>query len=557
MNLKKIGSVLLGIVALSSNSWSKGCLEPQIEQNYYGDPVVYSDYSYHCDSFETAGFETYDEAKNASIQAFWNDLDADYQQYLSTTSTDHWCDYTHDNFNKLSGVSGCLKYPILFVHGIGDDKHLWGMKNEIGRNRLDSAVAARELMEYFGSYHLKGYYDYPYDYFFPDSMGYEFFDGTSISLDEVSDEPGNIKNDVTHQIKQVYDKMEEVLDFYYGSMWRTDTSMKIDLVSHSQGALVVRTLLADDDYRNSNIANPLNHINSIISLNSPHLGSSLATFNNDYAALNGFRNDVDYLIDNGYFDMFPAVGKIFENMIKFSGHFDMNSNFLAELNAQPYPNLPMNNEKIPMVAAYSTAPELGQHLLDIAREKSEEACKIDIVIKDYELNKKCENWRWGTQWICKAGVATAEAAVNLYIDAADFTSDLGISFTTSVARGKPVYYTKEDVASWACNESAEHILGFLDHEYMNDLDATWFNESDGVVDVFSQKGEGVFDESVDPFVTLNLNEVTQVEAIPHLKTFDYLGPENFGDGLIRAFEIIPTKRKVNIVPTIITPLLLN
>ncbi|MGL1935002.1 MAG: hypothetical protein OCD01_08275 [Fibrobacterales bacterium] len=111
------------------------------------------------------------------------------------------------------------------------------------------------------------------------------------------------------------------------------------------------------------------------------------------------------------------------------------------------------------------------------------------------------------------------------------------------------------------------------------LDEDWFPNSDGMVDLFSQKGEGVFDPARDPFKTIYINgealypvtdasgRVTMrdasvlgqaIHSVPHGDRFGLKGPESYGSVFIKAIEMMPGMPEVhNIIPTIITPLLLN
>ncbi len=81
------------------------------------------------------------------------------------------------------------------------------------------------------------------------------------------------------QSGQVYARMKEVLDDYYGvGNWQNNPDAKIDLVAHSQGGLVARELIrgATDPA----LSNPVNHIGQIVTLGTPHLGSAVVTNGN-------------------------------------------------------------------------------------------------------------------------------------------------------------------------------------------------------------------------------------------------------------------------------------
>ncbi|MBK8800973.1 MAG: hypothetical protein IPN71_02750 [Fibrobacteres bacterium] len=78
----------------------------------------------------------------------------------------------------------------------------------------------------------------------------------------------------------VYQALEEVLQAHYGDAWKTDTSMKIDLVAHSRGGVSIREMIAKAGGTDPNgnampvgAANAVNHIRTVVSANSPHFGS--------------------------------------------------------------------------------------------------------------------------------------------------------------------------------------------------------------------------------------------------------------------------------------------
>ena len=78
------------------------------------------------------------------------------------------------------------------------------------------------------------------------------------------------------QPNQLLDKMVRSLDDFYGKgKWHDDPNAVIDIVAHSQGGLITR--IAVEKSRGREGRNPINHINRIITINSPHRGSALAT----------------------------------------------------------------------------------------------------------------------------------------------------------------------------------------------------------------------------------------------------------------------------------------
>ncbi len=122
--------------------------------------------------------------------------------------------------------------------------------------------------------------------------------------DEVTWNP-NLKKYEEGQTSQLYYRLIAVMDEYY-SDWRTNIARKIDLVGHSQGGLVIRNLIKS--YPSVSVSNPVNHIRSIVTLNTPHLGTAIATDNSGVPVVQDIREYV-YSMGNTGFTM--AGGRIF------------------------------------------------------------------------------------------------------------------------------------------------------------------------------------------------------------------------------------------------------
>ncbi|MFA6836648.1 MAG: hypothetical protein WCR04_09650 [Fibrobacteraceae bacterium] len=77
----------------------------------------------------------------------------------------------------------------------------------------------------------------------------------------------------------LYQHIEKVLNAHYGNKWKSDSTLQVDLVAHSQGGLVVREMLrglrsAPSRYPKG-LSNAANHIRRLVSVNTPHFGSEL------------------------------------------------------------------------------------------------------------------------------------------------------------------------------------------------------------------------------------------------------------------------------------------
>ena len=99
---------------------------------------------------------------------------------------------------------------------------------------------------------------------------------------------GDANNSISYAF---YKRLNEVLDEFYGEAWKSNEDLKVDLVAHSQGGLVVREMLrglktiAD---KNLDAKNAANHIRKLVTINTPHLGTPIANKKED------IENDGEY-----------------------------------------------------------------------------------------------------------------------------------------------------------------------------------------------------------------------------------------------------------------------
>ena len=88
-------------------------------------------------------------------------------------------------------------------------------------------------------------------------------------------------NALRGQARQLFERMDTVLTHHYGSRaaWIHDGTRKIDIVCHSQGCLDTRDMIRNNP--DTSLANPINHIRKVVSMNSPAFGSAFATSSTD------------------------------------------------------------------------------------------------------------------------------------------------------------------------------------------------------------------------------------------------------------------------------------
>jgi len=218
-----------------------------------------------------------------------------------------------------TGGPGILPRPVLLVHGLNGNYGQWGVEplndnkyNTTGKvkangykngslpdmlarsnnlNTTEEAINSNgiyffqapkisvphwdiinsvELASIFSAFDIK-----PYEY------------GIPYSLDELKKMNTDVPlTDSLSQSKLLYEKIKFVMkDFYKEKLkidWEESDKYQIDLVGHSQGGLVIREMLRGlrdnpGDIEENGTANAANHINRVITINTPHFGSVLAT----------------------------------------------------------------------------------------------------------------------------------------------------------------------------------------------------------------------------------------------------------------------------------------
>ncbi|HSQ41468.1 MAG TPA: hypothetical protein VLM37_04225, partial [Fibrobacteraceae bacterium] len=188
-----------------------------------------------------------------------------------------------------------LARPILFIHGIGDEHTVWGVNDSLDENYetsvdhdtwkqgLVSAYdqgSAPDVIAYTYGLDVSTEGDDPSQWGINEN-GLFFFNGNDKDSSWTTQwiDPWWTADDGGEgQSQQLYNRMSEILTDWYGDSWTTDSSMKIDLVTHSQGGLVVRDLFNNAASAGGTaLSNPANHVRKVVTLDAPHLGTALST----------------------------------------------------------------------------------------------------------------------------------------------------------------------------------------------------------------------------------------------------------------------------------------
>ncbi|MDR0517791.1 MAG: putative lipase, partial [Fibromonadaceae bacterium] len=187
------------------------------------------------------------------------------------------------------GTPRKLPRPVLLIHGLNGNYGQWGVEtydknsSEYKEGKVkgytngslpDMLARSNNLYTEKDSTTIDGVK------YSINSNGIYFFQATENSFPHWDAIPS--------QSQALYEKIKFIMDNYYkeqekqGIKWSEVDDLKIDLVGHSQGGLVIREMLRglrDDpgDITEEGTANAANHINRVITVNTPHLGSALAT----------------------------------------------------------------------------------------------------------------------------------------------------------------------------------------------------------------------------------------------------------------------------------------
>jgi pimeloyl-ACP methyl ester carboxylesterase len=191
-----------------------------------------------------------------------------------------------------------LARPVLFVHGLNSDFKVWGVKSVVPTNtelKKGHPDFQKGLVKSYEKGSAPDVLSRTYNIDVSDSginsNGIYFYQapGEIVNGEWVEARPFWSLNDAQKsQSRKLYDRIAEVLTDFYGSKgidWTSVENTSIDLVGHSQGGLVIREMFrglgVDKREFSSGDSNAANHVRKIITVDTPHFGSELATENAD------------------------------------------------------------------------------------------------------------------------------------------------------------------------------------------------------------------------------------------------------------------------------------
>lgn len=436
--------------------------------------------------------------------------------------------------------------PVLFVHGVNADMTSWGVKTDGYMPPLFGLYISGKCSGYKPTSAAKAVADAngipeleqnsAYDRI--NHNGIEFYNSLAYSPDGTQEgTPTGLDPFVTirftngveydpsrkvyqkGQANQLYNKFIAVLDEYFLD-WRTNATRQIDIVCHSQGCLVSRYVIANR--RDASLANPVNHIHAIVSVNSPAVGTAFATDYSGVHSVERLRALVFSIYDQGYLNPLKLKvsaygGTLTWTIDPFKDVRNMLENFMVAQNELQYPSgiysagwsptdskmgssgmssgspiitpllngplsRPYDGKKIPLTALYGLAPGLAKPMLTLASNQGHSACQ--------------ENHY--ASWF-SSGVSA---------------DDLSVWFQAAI-------YIASGGKGGTCTDWVNYVVDYL-NPIFTELDSQWSLASDFIVDESSQKYKGIFNPFNHPFVVKPLVPNNGEFAVPHM-SFSNLG----------------------------------
>ena len=212
-------------------------------------------------------------------------------------------------------------YPILFVHGIGSGSGTWGapvenreISDSIPKDSLESGHTYAHFLDYMTKY-AWAWYDWekeqglPRTYTpdpdapvtgprFPNKTFLEVINFDEFPLENVGMRAvGSIDPDFNNsnplwryrgEGQELYERVVEVMEEYYGENWGNNKNAKIIFVAHSGGGLAVRECIYEHPELKS-------HIAKVITLGSPHTGCEITKIKT-YLKISEYVEGVSYLV---------------------------------------------------------------------------------------------------------------------------------------------------------------------------------------------------------------------------------------------------------------------
>ena len=210
-------------------------------------------------------------------------------------------------FPSYKGGEKTLSRPLIFVAGHNSDYTAWGAIPKGETKATNAAFLRGEVIGYTqGSLPdvLSRYQGLSVSADSINRNGIYFFNAPYVWTDTAYKQPLPewMDDDSQHSISfALYKYLENTLDRHFGTDWKTDSTLQVDMVAHSQGGLTIREMLrglrANAAHYPVGAANAANHIRKVVTVNTPHFGSELGDAKEKiaakYAPVSAFIGDIE------------------------------------------------------------------------------------------------------------------------------------------------------------------------------------------------------------------------------------------------------------------------
>lgn len=343
------------------------------------------------------------------------------------------------------------------------------------------------------------------------------------------------KTDAYEQRTQLYHRMVEVMDDFYGKgNWEDDPTAVIDIVTNSMGGPTLRHTMAL--YNSMSLDNPVNHINRIVSTGAPHMGSSFSTAAGDLDPaefsslielknhLWGINNDVDLIkishvllpneagiflgteldihldfkLTGKYFGPYNVGGKIYWNHFGKTPKHTFENDLVKDLNKK-------------MVTVRKDLQDFDNMSANLSKTSGyvDELKSMSYPVRYHDGSRI--------------------PMTNFYIDGVDnFLQKTYKSMLPLIEGRLHTEFNNSDElregeidpdgATKAVMKALTAEVERLSADLLTPLDQQWCNKSDIIVDVFSQKGINPAKDFVtdNPDIPFTVKSFTRTEGLAHM-----------------------------------------
>ena len=419
---------------------------------------------------------------------------------------------------SITPESGAIPRITLFVHGYGSDMGHWRVNasnNEESWDNKPESYDNDSIPMYLARHYAAesnvsaGSNDER-----PTENGIEFFDGKT--------------QDFTHEefAKALYERIREVLneykEYYRYRDWENDPEAKIDLVAHSQGGIAIRKMI--EMYRDPSLANPVNHINNIITMNSPHLGTSLFSEEHDskgvdifYDTING-KNKIEIEAETELFDI-AGIGLIQVGLKNLGDTLFSDIMVTARVGFSKYNHVFNIDVQEQMTKALDRYKERYKDF-DIASSELTELAESAYPTRPYD-QKRIPMTLFYSRSVDNTLQTVLTEAINLTKEKLFKDLDKIVIKPSSTPQGE---FTVKDLLKDEINELFSELYASF-QPTLNVIDDEWLAKSDAIVDVYSQRMDGYYEDENLP--------IQRVELIERPSTFTLL--HGYRDGLFDWF----------------------